>query len=183
MKNISLLLKEIYTKGERDNVPNISEKNAVFLRNIIRKNRVKYMLEIGTAHAYSTLHFAEELQYVWGKIDTIDVSQVAYEVAQEHIERSWLTENITQYFWDAREIIPLLENSYDLVFIDGLKQASLDFFKLASQKLTPRGIIIIDDVVKFRYKMEDLYDHLEKNNIPYEIIQVDDDDGVMIIEV
>ena len=182
MKNISLFLEEIYKKGQRDNVPNISQANARFLREIIQKNKIQNMLEIGTAHAYSTLHFAEELQYSWWKIDTIDVSQVAYEVAQEHIERSGLSESITQYFWDALEIIPLLEESYDFIFIDGLKQASLDFLKLSLTKITSWGIIIIDDVIKFRHKMENLYTYIEENQINHSIVPIDEDDGVMIIE-
>jgi predicted O-methyltransferase YrrM len=89
---------------------------------------------------------------------------------------------ITHYFWDAREILPLLEDTYDFVFIDGLKKESLNFLKLIWDKTLPWWIIVIDDVIKFRYKMESLYTYIEQQNIEHQIIQVDDDDGIMVIK-
>jgi len=46
----------------------------------------------------------------------------------------------------------------------------------------PGAIIIIDDVIKFRYKMESLYEYVESENLDYKIIQIDTDDGIMIIK-
>ncbi len=68
-----------------------------------------------------------------------------------------------------------------MIFIDGLKKASLRLYLLAKERLNPHGTIIIDDVIKFRHKMEDLYDYLERKNISYRIEQVDEDDGIMIL--
>lgn len=42
-------------------------------------------------------------------------------------------------------------------------------------------MIIIDDVIKFRHKMEDLYNYVEEEKLNYEIIQIDSDDGIMKI--
>lgn len=89
---------------------------------------------------------------------------------------------IQQYYGDAREIIPLLEKKYDFIFIDGLKKASLDFFLLSWKKLSSPGIIVIDDVVKFRHKMENLYSYLDEKTINYKVVMVDPDDGIMLIE-
>lgn len=41
---------------------------------------------------------------------------------------------------------------------------------------------MIDDVIKFRHKMENLYEYLGENNIVYEILQIDEDDGIMMIQ-
>jgi len=71
---------------------------------------------------------------------------------------------------------------YDFVFIDGLKKESLNFLKLIWDKTLSGGTIIIDDVIKFRYKMESLYSYLETQKIPYKVIQIDEDDGIMIIK-
>jgi hypothetical protein len=54
--------------------------------------------------------------------------------------------------------------------------------KLVWDKTLPNAIIIIDDVIKFRFKMESLYEYLNTENIKYEVIQIDDDDGIMIIK-
>jgi hypothetical protein len=48
--------------------------------------------------------------------------------------------------------------------------------------MTDQALIIIDDVEKFRDKMEDLYSWLENNKIPYILQKTDIDDSIMIIE-
>jgi predicted O-methyltransferase YrrM len=55
-------LRELKTYGEQNNIPNISPENAVFLRQLIRENNTKHLLEIGSANGYSTIHFADELE-------------------------------------------------------------------------------------------------------------------------
>ncbi len=182
MKKIKDLLEEIYNKWIRDCVPNISKTNALYLRNILRKTNAQHILEIWTAHGYSCLNFADEIQKNWWHIVTIEFSQIAYEIASEHIKLSGLEEYISQYFWDAREIIPLLDQNFDFIFIDGLKKASLDFFKICWDKVNIWGTVIIDDVIKFRYKMEDLYQYLDTQKIDYCVKKIDADDGIMVIK-
>ena len=177
-----IFLKALKEHGLRENVPNISENNAHFLLNLIRERNVKYLLEIWTANGYSSLQFAREIKKNGWNIDTIEFSQVAYEEAQKNIETLSMHHVIYQYYGDAREIIPLLEKKYDFIFIDGLKKASLDFFLLSWDKLKTGGIIVIDDVVKFRHKMEDLYSYLDEKTINYEVVMVDPDDGIMLIQ-
>jgi len=179
--SLQKLLEEIFQKWILQDIPNISKANTAFLREYIEKNTIRSVLEIGTAHGYSTLNFANVLQNIWGHIDTIEFSQPSYEIASEHIASSGL-HNISQYFWDARDIIPHLDKKYDFVFIDGMKKASLQFFLLVWDKVHIWWSIIIDDVIKFRHKMEDLYEYVDSNNIEYEILQIDTDDGIMIIK-
>ena len=175
-------LKQLKKFGKQNNIPNISEKNAEYLKTLIQSRGVKNILEIGTANGYSSIQFASVMSEIWGSITTIEFSQLAFEMAQENIEASWLSSYIIQYYGDAREIIPHLDWDYDMIFIDGLKKASLQFYQLAQEKLQPWGIIIIDDVIKFRHKMEELYTYLKENNIPYKLEQIDEDDGIMILE-
>lgn len=181
-KNINTFLQNLKNYGKENNIPNITEKNAEYLTSLMKHKKVSSILEIGTANGYSSIYFASKLKDVRVKITTIEFSQLAFEMAQENIEQSGLSEYIIQYYWDAREIIPYLNETYDMIFIDGLKKASLKFFLLVQDKLNAWGIIIIDDVIKFRHKMEDLYIYLEKHNIPYRLEKIDDDDGIMILE-
>lgn len=62
-----------------------------------------------------------------------------------------------------------------------MKKRSLDFLLLVWDKVPIGGIIIIDDVIKFRYKMESLYSYLEQKKIPYTLEHIDEDDGIMIL--
>jgi predicted O-methyltransferase YrrM len=82
---------------------------------------------------------------------------------------------------NALDIIPTLEENYDFVFIDGMKRRTKDFLELVWDKVLPGGIIIIDDVIKFREKMVGFWEHLEEQKIPYNIIPIDVDDGIVMI--
>ncbi len=180
--NRNTFLERLKKYGEKNNIPNISKKNALFLRKLLRKKKVQHLLEIGSANGYSTIHFADEIEKTWGRITSIEFSQLAYEEAQNNFEKVWLSNIITHYFWDARDIIPLLEEKYDFIFIDGLKKESKNFLQIVWDKLLPWWTIVIDDVIKFRYKMENLYKYINQENINHKIIPIDDDDGIMIIE-
>lgn len=174
-------LKKLKAYWVENDIPNISEENAVFLRQLVRERNVQHLLEIGSANGFSTINFAIELEKTGGRITSIEFSQLAFEQAWDNFEETWVDSIIQHYFGDAREIIPLLEENYDFVFIDGLKKASLCFLKLVWDKTEKWGIIIIDDVIKFRHKMEDLYEYVEAKGLNYEIIQIDSDDGIMKI--
>lgn len=179
--NRAEILEKLKKYGEENDIPNISIENAEFLRNVLREHKTQHLLEIGSANGYSTIQFADILEKTGGKITSIEFSQLAYEQANDNFESAWVSGIINSYFWDAREIIPLLEESYDFVFIDGLKKASLTFLQIVWDKTEKWGIIVIDDVIKFRHKMEDLYEYVEREKLNYEIIQIDEDDGIMKI--
>lgn len=179
--NREAFLKKLKQHGKENDIPNISEENAEYLKGILKEKQVKSLLEIGTANGYSTLQFASELEKWWGKITTIEFSQISYEAAQENFSEAQVEDTITQFFGDARDIVPFLEETYDFVFIDGLKKRSKDFLLLVWEKVSTGGIIVIDDVIKFRFKMEDLYEYVEKEKLDYKVLQIDEDDGIMII--
>lgn len=63
-QNITFFLKQLKIYGEKNNIPNISEKNAEYLKNIITRRGIKNILEIGTANGYSTIQFASVLESI-----------------------------------------------------------------------------------------------------------------------
>ena len=177
----NIFLKELKKKSKERNIPNISEENAQFLCKMVRENRYKNILEIGTANWYSSICFALELLEKQGSITTIEFSQEAYEEAKSNFKEAWVDHIITPLLGNALSILPDLQETYDFIFIDGMKKHSLDFYLLSKEKLKQWWTIIIDDVIKFKHKMNTLYEYLEKNKIFYEIVQIDPDDGIMII--
>ncbi|MBP9779885.1 hypothetical protein KBD33_04680, partial [Candidatus Gracilibacteria bacterium] len=68
------------------------------------------------------------------------------------------------------------------VYIDAMKKEYLQYLLLSLPKMTDQALIVIDDVEKFRDKMEDLYSWLENNKIPYVLEKTDSDDSIMLIE-
>lgn len=162
-------------------IPNISEENAEFIKNLIRGRKPKHLLEIGTANGYSTLQFSSVLD----KNSTITTIEYAWNTHIEAVEhfKNCKCKNIYALWWDAKNVLPILQDEYfDFIFIDAMKREYLQYLLLALPKMTPDALIVIDDVEKFRDKMENLYTYLEEREIPYQIEKTDTDDSIMIIE-
>ena len=62
-----------------------------------------------------------------------------------------------------------------------MKKEYLDYFLLIYPKMTTDAVIVIDDVVKLKDKMQNFYNFLDRNSIEYKICSTDPDDGIMII--
>lgn len=179
--NSDIFLQELKKHWLNNEIPNISEINAKFLRDLIKISKTQNMLEIGTANWYSAINFALELKKTWGKLTTIEFSKLSYDVALENFEKARVSEIINAINGNALDIIPSLKETYDFVFIDGMKRRTKDFLELVWDKVEKDGIIIIDDVIKFREKMIWFWEYLEDNKIAYNIIPIDIDDGIVMI--
>ncbi len=178
---ISLTLKNLKKIWLEREIPNISLENAEFLKQLIREKSPKHLLEIGTANGYSTLHFATAI------LPTSDITTIE-QAWNMHIDavtnfKNCKIKNISAIWWDAKQVLPRLQdNFYDFVYIDAMKKEYLQYLLLSLPKMTDQALIVIDDVEKFRDKMEDLYSWLENNKIPYVLEKTDSDDSIMLIE-
>ena len=176
------LIAELRLYWIENTVPNISDVNAKFLVDLLKISKSKNMLEIWTANGFSAINFWDYLETVWGHITTIDFSPKSFDEAQINFKNAGLDSMITSILWNALDEIPKLEDdSFDFVFIDGMMRRSKDFLELCWPKTKLWGIIIIDDVIKFREKMIGLWEYLEENNISYNTLPIDEDDGIMMI--
>lgn len=104
------------------------------------------ILEIGTFTGYSTLCLAEGLKS-GGKLITIDSNDETSSIASRYIQRAGLSSQIELRHGDAREIIPGLNESFDLVFIDADKENYSVYFDMVIGKVKRGGLIIADNVL------------------------------------
>jgi predicted O-methyltransferase YrrM len=173
-------LKKLKQSGLERKIPNISEQNAEFIKDLIREKDPNHLLEIGTANGYSTLQFAT---VIWesSTITTIEYAWSAHNEAVEHFSNCKI-KNIHALWGDAKKILPSLQNGYfDFLYIDAMKREYLDYLLLSLPKLTDDAIIVIDDVEKFRDKMENLFWFLDESGIKYTLEKTDADDSIMIL--
>jgi len=110
---------------------------------MIRPNRV---LEIGTFTGYSAIAMAQGLPDD-ALIFTIEVNEEMESFIREYITKSGMDKKIRLLMGNALEIIPTLDDVFDLVFIDADKEQYVDYYKLAKEKLRPGGFIIADNVI------------------------------------
>lgn len=173
-------ISSLKSKSLERKVPNISPEMGRYLYDMTRALTPQRVLEIGTANGYSTLWIASALSE-WASITTIEQSVPAHAEACEYFHECGFDDRIHARLWDALEVIPTLTETYDLVFIDGYKRLTLDFFLAVIPHTHDRSVIIIDDVIKFRGKMESFFTFLNEKNIPHTILPIDPDDGCMMI--
>ncbi len=117
-----------------------------FLEMICWMFQPKRVLEIGTFTGYSAIAMAQGLPKD-GLIFTIEVNEEMESFIHEYISKSGLERKIKLLMGDALEIIPTLEEEFDLVFIDADKEQYVDYYKLAKTKLKRGGFIIADNVL------------------------------------
>lgn len=104
------------------------------------------ILEIGTYTGYSALCFSEGLK-PGGKIITIDINEELEDMVKRYIHKVNKADSILQMIGNASEIIPTLNEKFDLVFIDADKENYSNYYDLVFDKVKPGGYIIADNVL------------------------------------
>lgn len=106
----------------------------------------KNILEIGTYTGYSALCFAEGLTED-GKIITIDINIELEDLVRSYFDKSEYKNKIEYQLGDAAEIIPTLNEKFDIVFIDADKENYAKYYDLVFDKVNKGGYIIADNVL------------------------------------
>ncbi|MEO8588033.1 MAG: O-methyltransferase [Flavobacteriales bacterium] len=106
----------------------------------------KLVLDIGTFTGYSALCMAEGLAPD-GVLHTIDIKTPLAPLVDRYIRKAGFHNRIHQHIAPALEVIPRIEGSFDLVFIDADKQNYSAYFDLVVDRLRPGGLIIADNVL------------------------------------
>ncbi|MCB0699061.1 MAG: O-methyltransferase [Chitinophagales bacterium] len=104
------------------------------------------ILEIGTYTAYSAICLAKGLTDD-GHLHTIDVNEELYDMCNRYICEAGLDKKITQHIGKAQEIIPALEDEFDLVFIDADKVNYGLYYDQVFDKVRVGGFILADNVL------------------------------------
>lgn len=118
------------------------------------------VLEIGTYTGYSALCFAEGLKEK-GHLTTIDVNEELEDFVAAYIDKAGMGDRITQLIGDAIDIIPTLDEQFDIVFIDADKKNYCNYYDLVFDKVKSGGYIIADNVLWSGKVLED-YDSLDR---------------------
>jgi predicted O-methyltransferase YrrM len=104
------------------------------------------ILEIGTYTGYSAISLAEGLQED-GKLITIDINEELEERVRNYFATSSYSNKIDYRIGNAVEVIPALDETFDLVFIDADKERYSVYFDLVIDKVRNGGFILADNVL------------------------------------
>ncbi len=115
------------------------------LEMISRMTQPKRILEIGTFTGYSALCLAKGLA-ANGQLHTIELRDQDAAIAKGFFNRSTYADQIILHTGNALNVLPKLDETWDLVFIDADKASYIEYFKLVLPKLRQNGFILADNI-------------------------------------
>ena len=157
-------LNKIKEKALEDHIPIIMDDTLEVIENYLKEKNVKRILEIGTAVGYSAICFTKVLSED-GIIDTIERDEERVKQAKINIEKAEVKDKINIYDGDAVEILPTLNEKYDVVFIDAAKGKYPFFLKEALRMIKENGVIFADNILYKGYVMSDYNKHKQRTAV------------------
>lgn len=158
------VLNEIKKRALEEKIPIIMDDTLLTIKKYIDSKKIDKILEIGTAVGYSAICFSEFLSED-GKIDTIEREEERVIEAKENIKKMELEDKINIFEGDAVEILPKMNEKYDMVFIDAAKGKYPFFLKEALRMLNDDGIIFADNILYKGYVMSDYNKHKQRTAV------------------
>ncbi len=140
------LLAEMESYAAEHRVPIADREVAAFLEITARAIRARRVLECGMAIGYSMIHLARAMPDD-GLVVTIDPSDDMIKAAEGYFARAQVRNRVQIEKGYALEVIPRLQETFDLVFIDAVKEEYRGYLDLALPKLRDGGVVICDNLL------------------------------------
>jgi len=140
------LLAEMESYAAEHRVPIADREVALFLEITARAIKARRALECGMAIGYSVIHLLRGMGGE-GRVITIDPSDEMIELADAYLTRAGLRERTQIEKGYALEVIPRLNESFDLLFIDAVKEEYRGYLDLGLPKLRTGGVVICDNLL------------------------------------
>ena len=139
-------LVEIEEYADKNHIPIVQPEVAQLMKVLLKSNRPKNILEIGTAIGYSALMMCDTLDGNCN-ITTIERRDDMVKLAEDFILKSTYQDNIEIIHGDANDILNNIVDKFDMIFMDAAKGQYIEFFNKSIDLLNPRGIILADNVL------------------------------------
>ena len=140
------LLTEMESYAAEHRVPIADLEVARFVEITAHAIGAQTALECGMAIGYSVIHLLRGMG-AQGRVITIDPSDEMIRAAEGYLSRAGLRERVQIEKGYALEVIPRLHETFDLVFIDAVKEEYRGYLDLALPKLRPGGVVICDNLL------------------------------------
>ena len=157
-------LEKIKEKALKNHIPIIMDDTLESITNTLKDRKLKRVLEIGAAVGYSAICFTDFLADD-GIIETIERDEERIEEAKVNFVKAEVADKVFLHEGDAVEILPALNNKFDMVFIDAAKGKYPFFLKEALRMLSEDGIIFADNILYKGYVMSDYNKHKQRTAV------------------
>jgi predicted O-methyltransferase YrrM len=140
------LLAEMEAYAAEYNVPIADREVATFLEITARSTRAKKVLEIGMAIGYSVVHLARSIDE-GGTVVTIEPSEEMIAAASGFLKRANLFDRVRIERGKALDVMPHLTETYDLLYIDAVKEEYKQYLDLGLPRLRSGGVVVVDNLL------------------------------------
>lgn len=117
-----------------------------FLQLLCQLMQPKKVLEIGTFTGFATICMARTMASD-GLLITVEANEEYEGVIRKYLAKAGVADRVKLIIGDAKEVIPSLEDGFDLVFIDADKISYPKYYDLVMEKLNLGGVILADNVL------------------------------------
>ena len=139
------VLKSIELDAPGKGLPIIGPVRGAFLDEVIMEHRPARILEVGTLVGYSAIRMARLLK-TGGRITCVELSPDFAKVAMSNFEKAGLADRVQVLVGDAKKVLPKIEGSYDMVFLDAVKGEYLGYLKYCKRLLHTGSVVVADNV-------------------------------------
>jgi predicted O-methyltransferase YrrM len=126
--------------------PIIGPKRGVLLDEVIEKHRPGRILEVGTNVGYSAIRMARHLKR-GQKVTCIEIRDDMAKAARSNFKKAGVDDRAEVVVGDALKVLPRLEGSFDMLFLDAVKEDYLTYLK-SVERLLHKGSVVVADNVK-----------------------------------
>ena len=141
---------------------NLDRFCANFLNMLIKINRSKNVLELGTSNGYSGIWILKALEETGGKFTTVEFWEKRQRVARENFKKCSninVEAKIGQAVVVLEDLVEEVKKNkrekYDFIFIDANKKEYIEYFKLIDEIITENGVIVADNILSHYEKVTD----------------------------
>lgn len=188
---ITKLIEEMEHYASDAGVPIMQLEAINYICEYIKNNKIKTILEIGTAIGYSAIKMCES----GATVTSIERDEERYNLAVENVKKVKMNDKITLILSDAFDTN--ITEKYDMILIDAAKAQNIKFIEKFKKNLKPNGVIFIDNVdfhnlvgksseIKSRNlrslvrKIENFLEYLETQN-EFKVTKINKGDGLIIL--
>jgi predicted O-methyltransferase YrrM len=137
----------------RGDAMQISREQGQLLASIALALDAKRVIEVGTSYGFSGLWWLSALSLTNGHLVTIDVSEKKYRQASRTFQDAGVLDRVSLHLGRGIDVIPTIEGTFDIAFIDADKPATQEYFNLLWPRIRRGGAIVTDNVLSHQQEM------------------------------
>ena len=180
---------DVQEYAQKNGIPIMDHPTRQYIEKTLKNVRPRHCLEVWSCIWYSTICIAKIIESRDGSLVSFEISHPSYIRALTHMREVNITNTILHYGDICKLGTHIWAPSFDLcalfdfAFIDGNKADYLQYYQHILPYCATWCVLIFDDVLKFSQKVEPLVTYLDIHEIPYEIVPLYEDDGILRLVV